>query len=156
MIRYCICLLFPCIAIPSKANSIKILTGWKTKTCLSIRMSKPSARKLQLCNIKHAELCCSKFNHKILPVSEETHFYFTTRAFWRKALYICSVVIVILNLKRKENNTFWKAITEEIIFFFIYLQLILNIFIKITLTKIEKHGHQFEGKESNFAVCVLF
>lgn len=31
--------------------------GWKTKTCLNIRMSKPSARKPQLCNIKHTELC---------------------------------------------------------------------------------------------------
>lgn len=117
MIRYCICLLSPCIAIYFKANSIKILTGWKTKTCLSIRMSKPSARKLKLCNIKHTELCSSKFNHKTLPGSEKTHFYLTTRAFWRKALYICSVVIVILNSKRKENNTFLKTNTEEIIFF---------------------------------------
>lgn len=33
--------------------------------------------------------------------------------------------------------------------------MILKVFVKTTLTK-QKHGYQFEGKESDFAVYILF
>lgn len=38
---------------------------------------------------------------------------------------------------------------------FNYLQMILKVFVKTTLTK-QKHGYPFEGKESDFAVYILF
>lgn len=103
--------------------------GWETKTCLGIRMSKPSARKSQLCNIKYEDLCCSKwFNHKIsFPGAEQKRVYLATRALWRKSLCICSVVIVIFEFQRENKggileNTLWRD------HHFNYLQMILKVF----------------------------
>ena len=63
--------------------------------------------------------------------------------------------MVILNFKEKTKQGFWKKQTLKGSSFN-SLQIILKVFVQVFWTETKKHGNQFEGKESDLDICILF